>query len=232
MARPDLHRGPLGTLVSAAALSMLVGGALAVWMMPLDWTADVTAAVERTAALIRSWGRWGIAGSIALMVVHSFLPFPAEIIAVANGMVYGPVRGAAVTWSGAMLGAAAAFGLVRALGRPLAQRLLPARQWQRMSAFSRERGGAALLTARLIPLIAFNLINYAAALTEISWWTFLWATGLGILPLTLLLSILGDGILEMPLWCWLALAVLAGLPWLAPAVRARIAQWCARPDRG
>jgi len=31
--------------------------------------------------------------------------------------------------------------------------------------------------------------SYAAALTEISWWTFIWATGLGILPLTILLNV-------------------------------------------
>ncbi|HSD52973.1 MAG TPA: VTT domain-containing protein [Burkholderiales bacterium] len=63
-------------------------------------------------------------------------------------------------------------------------------------------GGAVLVTARLVPVIAFNLINYVAALSGISWWTFLWATGLGILPLTILLSILGDQVLSMPFWAW------------------------------
>ena len=64
-----------------------------------------------------------------------------------------------------------------------------------------------LLIGRLIPLIAFNLINYAAALTEISWWTFLWATGTGILPLTILLNVVGDQMLTVPAlglaiaWC-------------------------------
>ena len=50
------------------------------------------------------------------MVAHSFLPFPAEIVALANGMVFGPLWGAVVIWVGAMLGAATAFALVRALG--------------------------------------------------------------------------------------------------------------------
>ena len=64
-----------------------------------------------------------------------------------------------------------------------------------------------LLIGRLIPLIAFNLINYAAALTEISWWTFLWATGIGILPLTILLNVVGNQMLTVPAlglaiaWC-------------------------------
>ncbi len=45
-----------------------------------------------------------------------------------------------------------------------------------------------LLILRLIPIIAFNLINYAVGLARISWWTFTWTTGLGILPMTLLME--------------------------------------------
>jgi len=147
-------------------------------------------------------GSWGVAGSIALMVAHSFLPFPSEIIAVANGMVYGPVWGSVITWVGAMAGAISAFALVRRFGRPLLVQLLLTHQVQQLGDWSRESGGLALLVARLIPAIAFNLVNYAAALAEVTWWTFIWSTGLGILPLTILLAVTGDGIFELPLWIW------------------------------
>ena len=171
--------------------------------------------MESVEELIRSWGAWGVAGSIGLMVAHSFLPFPAEIIALANGMVYGPLWGAVITWTGAMLGASVAFGLGRALGRPFVMRVLSERHQSALANWSREQGGLALLASRLVPVIAFNLINYAAALTHISWWTFLWATGLGILPLTILLSVLGENVLDMSAWVWLLLAALAVLSWLA-----------------
>lgn len=153
-------------------------------------------------------------GSIGLMVAHSFLPFPAEIVSIANGMVFGPFWGTVITWVGAMLGAVAAFGLARLLGRPFVRRIVSPRHQEQIAAWSRERGGMALLIGRLIPVIAFNLINYAAALTEISWWTFLWATGIGILPLTILLNVLGDRMLTMPLWAWLLIGVIAILSWL------------------
>ena len=68
--------------------------------------------------LIASWGMWAVAGSIMLMVLHSFVPFPAELVAIANGMLFGPVWGTLITWTGAMLGAYLAFGLARWLGRP------------------------------------------------------------------------------------------------------------------
>lgn len=200
-----------GLKLAVAALALLAAGVL-VW----GFTAfDFEAGVESTVRQIRGWGMWGVAGSIGLMVAHSFLPFPAEIIACANGVVYGAFWGAVITWVGAMLGASVAFGLVRWLGRPFVERMVPARDWEQISLWSRERGGAVLLTARLIPVIAFNLINYVAALTGISWWTFLWATGLGILPLTIMLSILGDQMVTMPLWAWVLLGALALASWVA-----------------
>ncbi|TAK83562.1 MAG: DedA family protein [Betaproteobacteria bacterium] len=114
-----------------------------------------------------------------------------------------------------MLGASVAFGLARAFGRPLVMKLLQDRHQRALNLWSRRQGGLALLAARLVPLIAFNVINYAAALTHISWWTFLWATGLGILPLTILLAVLGENVLDLSILTWLLLAAAAVLSWLA-----------------
>lgn len=207
--------------LAAALLLLSISGVVAWWLLPPSWLLDLDKTVEGTVALIHSWGAWGVMGSIGLMVAHSFLPFPAEIVAIANGMVYGPVWGTVVTWIGAMLGASTAFGLVRLLGRPFVQCILSFRHQQQLALWSQEHGGVALLIGRLIPVIAFNLINYAAALTEISWWTFLWATGIGILPLTVLLNVLGDQMLTMPLWTWLALGGIAALTWLVLHLRWR-----------
>ena len=166
--------------------------ALVAFLFPSPWTGDPTGALDSTMTLIRSWGAWGMAGSIGLMVAHSFIPFPAELLGIANGMVFGPVVGTVVTWIGAMLGAFVAFGAVRVIGQPLVRRMLSVHQQQELAIWSRERGGTSLLVARLIPVIAFNLLNYAAGLTTMSWWTFAWATGIGILPLTILINVLGE----------------------------------------
>jgi uncharacterized membrane protein YdjX (TVP38/TMEM64 family) len=160
---------------------------------------------EELAARIRSWGAWAVAGSIGLMVIHSFVPFPAEILGMANGMVFGVFWGVAVTWSGAMLGAYLAFGLSRLLGLRVLKKALPERRWRGLERFSRAEGGVTLLIGRLIPVISFNLINYAAGLTAISWWTFTWATAIGILPLTVLMVVVGNRMAGLP---WRVLAIL------------------------
>jgi len=49
-------------------------------------------------------GPFAALAPIGLMVVHSFVPFPAEMLVIANGMLFGPVRGIIITWIGAMPG--------------------------------------------------------------------------------------------------------------------------------
>ena len=166
------------------------------------------------------------------MVLHSFVPFPAEFVAMANGMVYGPLWGTAITWLGAMLGAFAAFGLARALGRPFVKRAASRGEWHKIDDWLARQGGSAVFISRFLPVISFNMINYAAGLAPISWRTFTWATGLGILPMTMLMVILGDQFDALPWWSWLLL--LAGgvalwlicrrmLPWVTKASRRDLA---------
>jgi uncharacterized membrane protein YdjX (TVP38/TMEM64 family) len=142
------------------------------WLALLDWWPidldRVSLAPEAFVELIRGWGAWGVAGSLGLMVLHSFVPFPAECLALANGMVFGLFWGTLITWTGAMLGAWLAFGVARVLGRPFVSRVVPARHWERIDAWSGDHGWSALLAARLVPVIAFNLINYAAGLVRVS----------------------------------------------------------------
>jgi len=203
-------------MAGVVGLALLLGwGFVSIDVMP-PWP-GFESSVQAVEDYVRSWGAWGVIVAILLMMLHSFLPFPAEFVGMANGMLYGSLWGTVVTWVGAMLGAYLAFGLARAFGRPLVQRLLTEHRRQQLDRLTRDAGGPTLLFSRFVPVISFNLINYAAGLTAISWWTFTWATALGILPLTLLIVLAGDGMVNGgTAWLWLVLAALAGwLVWWA-----------------
>jgi uncharacterized membrane protein YdjX (TVP38/TMEM64 family) len=154
---------------------------------------------------IRSLGAWGPVGSIALMIVHSFIPFPAEFLTIANGMVFGSVWGVVYTWIGAMLGAYVSFGLTRTFGRPFVARSLNPAQLEKLDLWILHQGTISLLLSRLIPIISFNLVNYGAGMTNISWWTFSWTTGVGILPMTIVMVTMMNNFKILSWWTWIAL---------------------------
>ena len=203
--------------ILAGSLVVLALATAAVWVFTLSDESPSLAGLAFSAAeveaRIRSWGAWGVAGSIGLMVLHSFVRFPAEIVAMANGMIYGLVWGTVITWIGALLGAYLAFGLSRWLGRPFVLAMVARRHRRAVDRWADLQGGQALLISRLIPVISFNLINYAAGLTGVSWWTFTWATAIGIFPLTFLMVAMGAGLTtgERGAWFWLPFLAVAGL---------------------
>lgn len=211
----------IGPLRVAAALALMLAIAIGVlvWWSSAAGIAPTPKGIE---AEIRSWGHWAVAASIGLMVAHSLIPFPAEFVTLANGMLFGPVWGVAITWIGAMLGAALAFALARWFGRPFVYALMNERHRNAVDRWARRQGIGILLLSRLMPLISFNVINYAAGLSPISWWTFLWTTGLGILPITALLVVTGDQAWNGNgnAWIYLVMAVVAvGLLWFVVARR-------------
>ncbi|WP_051357777.1 TVP38/TMEM64 family protein [Leisingera caerulea] len=188
----------------AAFLLVLLCGALAAYVLN-----GQVRPVEDMVVWLRSTGAWAPLAVIVLMVVHSFVPFPAEILALCAGAIFGTLLGAVLIWTGAMLGALVAFWLARRLGQEAVRDWLSGAQVRQLDAWTEERGALALLAARLVPVIAFNLINYAAGLTQVRLWTFVWTTALGILPVTLLSTWFGAQMLDLD-WPVLA-AVSAGL---------------------
>jgi uncharacterized membrane protein YdjX (TVP38/TMEM64 family) len=201
---------------------LVIGLGLAVW-----WSngAGLMPTPQGIEAEIKSWGNWAVAASIGLMIAHSVIPFPAEFVTFANGMLFGPVWGTAITWSGAMLGASLAFALARWFGRPFVYALMNERHRDAVERWARRQGIGVLLMSRLMPLISFNVINYAAGLTPVGWWTFLWTTGLGILPITVLLVVTGHEVWSGSSDAWiylLAILVAGGLLWAVVARRQRL----------
>ena len=202
---------------SAAALGLaallLILLALVLWRALGAHDMDLAALDEGAIArFVRGWGAWGAAASVTLMMLHSFLPLPAEIIPIANGVLFGPWLGIVLTWLGAMLGAVLSFALARWLGRPFVRLVVSDARWAQIEHLSPRPG--TLLFVRLVPVISFNLVNYAAGLMGVRWWPFLWTTALGILPLTVAMVLAGGEILRAPLWAWIAAALALVALWL------------------
>jgi len=145
---------------------------------------------------LSSFGMWAPVVSLGMMVLQAIVaPIPGAFITLANAGLFGWVKGAVLSWSGAMAGAAICFGLSRYWGRSAVERLIRGSSLQKADRFLQEHGRWAVLIARLLPIVSFDLVSYAAGLSGMGFWGFFWATGIGQLPFMLLASYLGDRIL-------------------------------------
>ncbi len=188
-----------------------------VWEYLLELTAAFQS-IETVRTYIKSYGALAPVVSAILMIFQSVIaPLPAFLITFANGLLFGVWWGAALSWSSAMLGAALCFFIARVLGRPVIVKLLSESAVNVSDQFFQRYGKHAVLIARLVPVISFDVISYGAGLTGMQFLGFAIATGIGQLPATLLYSYLGDrvtGSIKILLWVFgivIAVSITIGL---------------------
>jgi uncharacterized membrane protein YdjX (TVP38/TMEM64 family) len=181
------------TRPSVTAIATTLGGivVLAVLVLAIEPLRDAfAAAIRGDSAEVRSEiDSLGAAGPLlilALALVHAFVFYPAEILDAAAGFVYGFGPALALTMFGWLLSGLLCFAIGRSLARPLLDRWLGIERFERTEA-AIERGGPTLLIAvRLIPIVPFSLVSYAAGAARVPTWRFVWTTAVGYLPITAL----------------------------------------------
>jgi uncharacterized membrane protein YdjX (TVP38/TMEM64 family) len=134
--------------------------------------------------------------SVLLMITQAIVaPIPAFLITAANGMVFGPFWGAFVSWLGALIGALTSFYIARLLGNvALAKVVRNQKSIEFIRHAGTKRGVYVILLARLLPFISFDIISYMAGLSGIRPWAFILGTALGMLPATIIYTVLGHEI--------------------------------------
>lgn len=143
-------------------------------------------------AYLRSYGKQAAVVSFILMVLQSIAaPIPAFLITLSNAAIFGWVKGAMLSWSSAMAGAALCFFLSRALGRDAVERLTSKGAMESVDVFFERYGKYAILICRLLPFVSFDFVSYGAGLTNMGFWSFFIATGIGQLPATIVYSYVG-----------------------------------------
>lgn len=148
--------------------------------------------VEGVVEYVRGYGAYAAAISFCLMVLQSIIsPIPAFLITLANSVIFGWWKGAILSWSSAMVGAAVCFYIARILGRDVVEKLNGKGILNSIEGFFERYGKFAILVARLLPFVSFDIVSYAAGLTAMGFVPFFVATGIGQLPATIVYSYVG-----------------------------------------
>lgn len=148
--------------------------------------------VDMLKKYILSFGMWAPTVSFILMILQSIIaPIPAFIITFANAGLFGWINGAILSWTSSMVGATLCFYIARFLGRDVVIKLTSNEGLNKVDKFFGKYGNYAILIARLLPFISFDIVSYAAGLTSMKFSAFFIATGIGQLPATIIYSYIG-----------------------------------------
>jgi uncharacterized membrane protein YdjX (TVP38/TMEM64 family) len=141
----------------------------------MDWLAPVVLELSEL-------GLWGTILFILIYVAAAVTLAPAFFLTVAAGAMFGVWRGSLIVFVGASLGASAVY----ILGQPMSRSRLMARvtRDRRVAAVRdavRGEGAWVMFLLRLSPLVPYNMLNYALALSGVRYWDFLIAL-VGMIP--------------------------------------------------
>ncbi|HYQ79652.1 MAG TPA: VTT domain-containing protein [Solirubrobacterales bacterium] len=131
-------------------------------------------------------GFWGPILILGLAVLHAIVFYPAEIVDAAAGFAYGFLPALALMMFGWLLNGLVCWAIGQSIARPLLDRWFGAERFERIER-SIERGGPTLLIAmRLVPILPFSIVSYAAGAARVPLGRFIWTTMVGYLPITAL----------------------------------------------
>jgi uncharacterized membrane protein YdjX (TVP38/TMEM64 family)/rhodanese-related sulfurtransferase len=147
-----LPRLSLGVAIAAGALWLALKGS------------QVDPALVENA--MRAIGPWSFAVHVVLFALGTVFFVPGVLFALAGGVLFGPVWGTILNLAGATLGATAAFLAARYVTGDWVRRRAQGRL-DRLIAGVEAEGWRFVAFVRLVPLVPFNLLNYALGLTRI-----------------------------------------------------------------
>jgi uncharacterized membrane protein YdjX (TVP38/TMEM64 family)/rhodanese-related sulfurtransferase len=137
--------------------------------------------LESIGPAVRALGFWAPVGFILIYATATALFFSGAILSLAGGALFGSIWGTAWNLAGATLGATAAFLLARTVAGDWVARRVGGRLRRLVDGVTAE-GWRFVALMRLVPLVPFNLLNYALGLTGISLPAYILTSAICMLP--------------------------------------------------
>jgi uncharacterized membrane protein YdjX (TVP38/TMEM64 family) len=142
---------------------------------------------------LQQMGIWAPIIYILVYSIATICILPSTPLNLTGGAIFGSVWGTVWTSIAAILAAMLSFGFSRTIGRNLVEQRL-AGKWQSIDREMRQGGFFYMFAIRLLPLIPYGLVNFAAGLTSIKFRDYFFGTLLGTVPGILPFVMMGAGL--------------------------------------
>ncbi len=148
-------------------------------------------------SVVRYINSFGPLSAVIYILFFSFrtlvLIIPYSAMVVLGGSLFGPYRGFIYSMLAVFASASIAFLVGRYLGKDFVQKLIKGKV-ENLDSKVEKHGFKIILFMRLSTVFPFDILNYAAGLTKLSYKNFILGTVLGVIPETFSLSFLGSSI--------------------------------------
>ena len=141
---------------------------------------------------ILGFGPWALVIYIILYAVNtiSLLP-PIAIMSLAAGFIFGPLKGSVALMVGSFIGTTATFYISRCFGARYIDQIIKGKAREFQETLDRN-GFKVIVFIRLIPILPWEVVNYAAGLSRIHYRDYILATMIGIFPSVLVQTFFSD----------------------------------------
>ncbi|NEO87955.1 MAG: TVP38/TMEM64 family protein [Spirulina sp. SIO3F2] len=144
-------------------------------------------------AVLERAGIWAPLLYILFYTIGTLLILPSTPLNLSGGVIFGVWWGTVWTTVAALIAAIVAFAFTRTMGREwIAQRLQG--RWESFDAEVRQGGLFYMSAIRLLPIIPYGIVNFAAGLTSIRPRDYLLGTAIGTVPGILPFVMMGAGL--------------------------------------
>ncbi|HEY9651026.1 MAG TPA: TVP38/TMEM64 family protein [Coleofasciculaceae cyanobacterium] len=169
---------------------------------------------------LKSAGLWAPVIYVVLYTVGTLLILPSTPLNLTGGAIFGSWWGTLWSTVAATIAAVVAFAFTRTVGREAIAKKFAGR-WEAMDAEIRQGGLYYIFAIRMLPIVPYGPVNFAAGLTSIRFKDYLLGTVLGTVPGIVPFVMMGDGLQSLkkgdilPLMGGLSLAgiLVAGAAW-------------------
>lgn len=158
----------LKLILFATLLSILVGGIAFKQFGQLQQVSD----------LIQNSGYIGYLIFIIAYAIATLLVLPSTAFNLLGGAIFGGAVGLFLTSTAALISAIAAFGLARWLGKDYVERFIP-KDLDKLNQQLRLGGLSYTFASRLLPLIPYGVVSFAAGLSQIRYQDYILGTLIG-----------------------------------------------------
>ncbi len=146
---------------------------------------------------LEDMGIWGPLAYLAFYSIRSLFFFPASLLTIGAGALFGPVHGLLLTLIGENISANLSFLVGRYFKGNLTKYFSPsARLAEKITCYTENNGLTTVMVARLI-FLPFDLVSYGSGLSCIRQKDFALGTLIGTIPGLLTYTLLGSSMLDL-----------------------------------